>query len=169
MNLVLFIQSTFVNLFWDQQVHTCIIHQKYQNTIITYCKIITSQAKKVQTMPISTKLPLILPKDTNLMTLVQALSPSVALDQNLMPPPPTQENAADDTTNKKQKIKGMYTKYHKTCAYIILGWLIIGRIFASLNILFCCYCFFSGRGAYYQTFYSSSVIFIYLKKGLCLK
>ena len=58
-------------------------------------------------MPISTKLPLILPKDTSLMTLVQALTPTMGLDQNLMPPPPTKENGADDSTNKKHRFKGM--------------------------------------------------------------
>ena len=57
-------------------------------------------------MPTATKLPLILPKDTNLMTLVQALTPSVGLDQSLMPPPPTKENTLDDSTNKKPKYKG---------------------------------------------------------------
>lgn len=41
------------------------------------------------------------------MTLVQALTPTMGLDQNLMPPPPTKENGADDSANKKPRFKGM--------------------------------------------------------------
>ena len=77
-----------------------------------YCKCYMFQAKKIQSLPISTKLPLILPKDTNLMTLVQALTPTTGLDQNLMPPPPTQEHTGDDSVNKKPKFKGMCKMYY---------------------------------------------------------
>lgn len=56
-----------------------------------------------------TQLPLILPKDSNIMSLVQALTPKMPkLDNSLMPPPPTmQDNSAEDNANKKLKFKGM--------------------------------------------------------------
>lgn len=55
------------------------------------------------------QLPLILPKDSSLMSLVQALTPKVpTLENNLMPPPSTmQENTLEDNANKKLKFKGM--------------------------------------------------------------
>ena len=56
-----------------------------------------------------TQLPLILPKDSNIMSLVQALTPNIPkLDSSLMPPPSTmQDNSAEDNANKKLKFKGM--------------------------------------------------------------
>lgn len=61
-------------------------------------------------MPVMpTQLPLILPKDSNIMSLVQALTPKMPkLDSSLMPPPSTmQDNSAEDNANKKLKFKGM--------------------------------------------------------------
>ena len=41
------------------------------------------------------------------MNLVHSLTPSVGVDQSLMPPPPMQDTAADESTNKKPKYKGI--------------------------------------------------------------
>ena len=41
------------------------------------------------------------------MNLVHSLTPTVGVDQSLMPPPPMQDTAADESTNKKPKYKGM--------------------------------------------------------------
>ena len=41
------------------------------------------------------------------MNLVHSLTPTVGVDQSLMPPPPMQHTAADESTNKKPKYKGI--------------------------------------------------------------
>ena len=41
------------------------------------------------------------------MNLVHSLTPTVGVDQSLMPPPPMQDTAADESTNKKRKYKGI--------------------------------------------------------------
>ena len=61
-------------------------------------------------MPVMpSQLPLILPKDSNIMSIVQALTPKLPkLDNNLMPPPSTmQDNTTEENANKKLKFKGM--------------------------------------------------------------
>ncbi|XP_078360169.1 uncharacterized protein LOC144644531 [Oculina patagonica] len=65
------------------------------------------KAKVPVTPVLPTQLPLILPKDSNLMSIVQALTPKMpSLDNNLMPPPSNMpENIAEDNASKKLKFK----------------------------------------------------------------
>lgn len=65
---------------------------------------------KAPVMPVMpSQLPLILPKDSNIISIVQALTPKLPkLDNNLMPPPSTtQDNTAEENADKKLKFKGM--------------------------------------------------------------
>jgi len=85
-------------------INRCRFSKASKRVDITYCIF---QAKKAPIIPIPSKLPLLLPKDTNVMNLVHSLTPTVGVDQSLMPPPPMQDTAADESTNKKPKYKGI--------------------------------------------------------------
>lgn len=69
------------------------------------------KVKKSQTTPISAKWQLILPRDTNLTTLSQAITLSSGEDQNLMPPPITQANGTNCNASKKTKYKDSISEY----------------------------------------------------------
>ena len=80
-----------------------------------------SQTKKTP-LVLSNKLPMILPKDANFLAMMQNLTPSMCLDQNLMPPPAVMESNGEENT-KKSKLRGTVHCTHSIILSIKFGYI----------------------------------------------